>query len=160
MKLRKRAAMPCTLERDRSGGDLGQIRRYAGAKMSRPHPWSIRAQFHTVAFRSIEKPQNGPNQKMNRAPNWICRSADSVAVIEPKFGLVIVPFGVANVVWLKMLKNSARNWNFKNSVNSVSLTTEKSKFHQPGPVAVLRPRFPGAVCSVLPAAFVPVGLLK
>jgi hypothetical protein len=60
-----------------------------------------------------------------------------------------------------MLKNSARNWSDFDSVIWVSLMIEKSRFDQPGPVNVLRPRFPGVGNTAPPVTgLVTVGVPK
>src|ERR1700722_8394542 len=61
----------------------------------------------------------------------------------------LVP-GVENVAVFKILKNSARNCSDMRSLMGVSFTSEKSMFHQPGPVNVFRPRLPGAICTAVP----------
>jgi len=56
--------------------------------------------------------------------------------------IVLVPasiFGAWKLAWLKMLKNSARNCRRSLSVITVSLTTVKAKFTNPGPNKVFRP---------------------
>ena len=50
-----------------------------------------------------------------------------------------------------MLKNSARNCSVVDSVIFVSFMTEKSRFHQPGPVNVSRPKLPGVGSTALPS---------
>src|SRR6266566_5763578 len=74
--------------------------------------------------------------------------------------------------WLRILKNSARNWTLKLSENRLLkmlvpqpappqlgpesfflkirlfLKTEKSNFESPGPIRVLRPRFPRRVLGL------------
>src|SRR5579885_170739 len=45
-------------------------------------------------------------------------------------------------VRFRMLKNSLRNWRFKRSEIAVFFLSERSRVESPGPVSVLRPRFP------------------
>src|SRR5579863_5608732 len=104
---------------------------------------------------------HGGDQNMKRRPNCIWRSAVAVLVEKPKFDAPIswppdcekVPNpapGVENVAWFRMLKNSARNCNLNLSVRFVFLMSEKSKFENPGPTKVLRPKFPGLARTRLP----------
>src|ERR1700674_1910 len=87
-------------------------------------------------------------------PNWISLPGVCVEVIWPKPGTGppveeiasrLPPAGGAKLVWLKRLKNSARNCMLKFSENfliGISLIMEKSKLTNPGPMSVLRPKFP------------------
>jgi hypothetical protein len=59
-----------------------------------------------------------------------------------------------------MLKNSARNSIFFDSVSAVSFTREKSKLEKAGVRKVFRPRFPGAVWTTVPLDSVTVGVPK
>src|SRR5581483_12437659 len=59
-----------------------------------------------------------------------------------------------------MLKASARSWRVTDSARCVSLTTERSQFHQPRPTKVFRPRLPGATCTVPSEGLVVVGTEK
>src|SRR6267143_1514679 len=53
--------------------------------------------------------------------------------------------GSRKLVWFRMLKNSARNWNCLDSVTRIFLNAEKSQFAYSGPSAMLRPAVPN--CS-------------
>src|ERR1035441_3268435 len=93
---------------------------------------------------------------MNLSPNCISRSADCVLPMMPKLELPKLPPGGPNVGWLRMLKNSARNCIFSDSAMCVSFAMEKSRFHQLGPVYVLRPKLPGVNCTVDPSTLLVV----
>ncbi len=66
-------------------------------------------------------------------PNWIWRELVEVDVITPAVGdgppvaaVYTTGFGVLKFVWLKMLKNSARNCRLSRSVKIILLVAEKS----------------------------------
>src|SRR6266852_2384294 len=98
---------------------------------------------------------------MNFSANWIWRENVVVAVIRPALGLIAAPspgvwvanlngaavnrvkLGNPRLVWLKMLKASARNWTVNASEifgTRVFLRSAKSVFQRSGPNPVLRPR--------------------
>ena len=54
-------------------------------------------------------------------------------VTTPKLLLKKFPFGLPNCVWLKMLKNSARNSTAVDSVTAVDFISAKSVLKIPGP---------------------------
>src|ERR1039458_7166146 len=67
------------------------------------------------------------------------------------------PYGLAKLGWLKMLKNSARNWARSRSPKCQFLATEKSKFQKPVSRKVFRPMLPncpngGGIMTELPCA--------
>ena len=50
--------------------------------------------------------------------------------------------GVSRLVWLRMLKNSARNCRPRRSVRCALRVAEKSSSERPGPVSALRETLP------------------
>src|SRR5947207_2322470 len=87
-------------------------------------------------------------QNTSFRPNWMVRAIPTVLVIRPAVGVRFprasnTEFaGLAKFAWLKMLKNSARNWMFLFSANAVLLSSEKSTLLNRGPMSVCLPAFP------------------
>ena len=72
-----------------------------------------------------------------------------VAVTKPAVGEIpdvaevyTTSFGVEKLVWLRILKNSARNCNPSRSVRCALLEAEKSSPKSPGPVSESRETLP------------------
>src|ERR1043166_1757903 len=70
----------------------------------------------------------------------------TVEEITPAAALPMVALGRSNCGWLKMLKNSPRNWIRARSAIGTSLKTEKSRFVRLGPRRMFRPPFPYVYC--------------
>src|SRR5262249_48196336 len=65
----------------------------------------------------------------------------------PKAAALMFAFGVLKFAWLKMLKNSARNWSFACSVIAKFLKTPISHVNDPGPIRLplrIEPKVPAA----------------
>src|SRR5271155_3693278 len=84
-------------------------------------------------------------------------------VTTPKLLAEKFPFGLLNCVWLKILKNSARNWTAVRSVTAVDFSSAKSVLTIPGPLKNRRlasPKVPRACAEKAPGrkyVFGPLG---
>src|ERR1700745_1640163 len=68
------------------------------------------------------------------------------------------PNGFAKLGWLRTLKNSARNWAVRRSLNFQFLATEKSQLRKPVSRNVLRPIAPNGPSEAGTIADLPFGL--
>src|SRR6516165_1490972 len=57
------------------------------------------------------------------------------------------PYGLAKLGWLKMLKNSARNWARKRSPRCQFLASEKSRLRKPESGKMFRPIVPKVLAA-------------
>src|SRR5262245_16213380 len=66
----------------------------------------------------------------------------ATVVIVPLAVWLILPLGRPKFGWLRIVKNSARNWLFSRSDNRLFLLRLKSKFLKVGPSRILRAALP------------------
>src|SRR5256885_17253537 len=99
--------------------------------------------------RQRHRPPSRATHQASFNPNCTCREVVAVEVITPAVGedspvaaANTTGFGVLKLVWFSKLKNSARNFRSRRSVNTNLFASDKSVVTNDGPRRAFRPAFP------------------